>query len=189
MGIFSSTPEDTTDMVSAQQLQEASMAPLTKSEAELYTKSGKMCCWTDSAEYAFRLRQLEIINYAISVLSQETWKDPEMINFQQLLRDTMSYKDVDGNEADFHDWSLLAEDTTFKPIELKENRFKEFQDYFVTRAGASKSDMKRDFENYMTLFIRLRDGLMQIMTKQCAEATSGGARRRRYGSQVTRRYA
>lgn len=151
-----------------QQLQDASVAPITEEEAGLYTKTGKACCWTDSGEYAFRLRQLEIMNYAVKTLAEETWKDAEMINFQALHRQILTYKDVDGNEKDLHDWSLLSEDVTFKPIELPANRFKEFENYFQKKAGAAKKDQKEDFENFMTLFIRIRDGLMAIMAKGCS---------------------
>lgn len=179
------TPENAEQSQQLQQLQQASLAPITEEEAALYTRSGKACCWTDSGEYAFRIRQLEIINYAIKRLAEETWKDADMINFQELQRDVMTYKDVDGNEAENHDWSLVAEDTTFKPLELRVNRFREFQDYFVGHAGASKTSMKQDFEHFMTLFIRLRDGLLDIMAKQCAEAVGGG--RRRTGQRLTRR--
>jgi hypothetical protein len=188
MGFGASTPEEVAPDATVDQLQQAAVAPITEEEAALYTRSGKACCWTDSAEYAFRLRQLEIINYAIKTLAEETWKDPQMINFQDLHTDVMRYKDVNGDEADNHDWSLVGEDSTFKPLERKFNRFREFQDYFITNAGKNKADMKHDFEDYMSVFIRIRDGLIQIMAKQCAEASASGGGRRRTQHRV-RQYA
>jgi len=190
MGFGDSEPQvalgPSPDEMNSQELQQASIAPITTDEAALYTRTGKACCWADSGEYAFRLRQLEIINHAIKTLAEETWKDPEMISsFQALHREVITYKDVDGNEADNHDWSIVAEDLTFKPMELRVNRFKEFEDYFATKGGASKAQMKTDFENYMTIFIRIRDSLMQLMAQKCTESMTGGGRRKRYG--VSRR--
>jgi hypothetical protein len=177
------------DEMNTAELQEASIAPITTDEAALYTKTGKACCWADSGEYAFRLRQLEIINHAIKTLAEETWKDAEMISsFQALHRNVMTYKDVDGNEADNHDWSIVAEDLTFKPMELRVNRFKEFQEFFATKAGESKQQIKKDFENYMTIFIRIRDSLMKRMAEQCSEsAQKGGGRRYNKRKPVSRR--
>lgn len=140
---------------------------ITQQEQSLYTKSGKQCCWQDAEEYAFRLRQLEIINHAISVLSAETWKDPKMINFKQLQESAMTYIDVNGRPADNHDWSLLAEDSSLSSIELEKNRFKQFEDYFMDNAGASPTENLQQFNTFLTLFIRLRDGIMKIMAKGC----------------------
>lgn len=160
-------------------LQEASIAPITTEESALYTRTGKACCWADSGEYAFRLRQLEIINHAIKTLAEETWKDADMMrNFQRLQQDVMTYRDVDGNEAVNHDWSIIAEDLTFKPMELRVNRFKEFQEYFTTKAGTPKEQMKKDFENFMTIFVRIRDSLIQMLARQCSENVQGGGSRR-----------
>src|SRR6476659_3969204 len=133
MGYGSSEPEvpqvpeaplEEGEPMDTQDIKDASVAPITQDENALYTKTGKACCWADSAEYSFRLRQMEIINHAIKVLAEETWKDPDMISsFQSLLQDVITYKDIDGNEADNHDWSIVAEDITFKPMELRVNRF------------------------------------------------------------------
>lgn len=181
MGIWGDTPETPplpalpSPDANAAELQTASIAPITQEEAALYTRTGKRCCWADSGEYAFRLRQLEIINYAIRVLAEETWKDAEMItSFQELHRNVLTYHDVDGNEADNHEWSLLSEDPTFKPMELRVNRFKEFEEYFSTKGGATKQQMKIDFENYMTIFIRIRAELIKLMANQCIESQAGG---------------
>ncbi|RKO94845.1 hypothetical protein BDK51DRAFT_34351 [Blyttiomyces helicus] len=130
-------------------------------------------------------RQLEIINYAIQTLASETWKDPEMINFQALHDNVITYHDIDGKQAENHDWRLVSDDVTFKPLELPQNRFKEFENYFQSKAGASKNDMKTDFENYGVVFQRLRDGLIKIMAKSCvgdssspeAATLTGGGRR------------
>jgi hypothetical protein len=151
-----------------QQLQAASVAPLTTDEKALYTRTGKRCCWADSGEYAFRLRQLTIINHAIKRMSEELWKDAELIsNFQRLHRSIITYTDVEGNPIPNHEWTLLAEDPTFKPMELPMNRFKEFEQYFTTRGGATRQQMKTDFENYMTIFIRIRSELLKLMARQC----------------------
>lgn len=192
MGLFGSTPETpaVTDGLSAAELQAASIAPISQDESALYTRTGKRCCWADSGEYAFRLRQLEIINHAVKVLAEETWKDAEIItSFQEIHRNVLTYHDIDGNEAENHEWSIISEDPTFKPMELRVNRFKEFEEYFSTKGGATKQQMKVDFENFMTIFIRIRAELLKLMATKCQEGQEGGGwmqggaqlrRRRRY---------
>ena len=151
-------------------LQNASIAPITPAETALWARAGKACCWKDAGEYSWRLRQLEIINHAIKILAQETWKDPLILNFKTLHQDVMNYKDVDGNDAEFHEWSLISDDVTFKPMELSQNRFKEFENYFQTKSGATNQKMKEDFDAFMLVFIRLRDGLMNLMVRRCIPA-------------------
>jgi len=166
------------DEMDTSELQAASVAPLSPAEHALFTKSGKACCWTDAGEYAFRLRQLEIMNYAIQTLAKELWKDPNLINFQALHQDASTYRDVDGHPADNHDWSLIAEDATFKPMELAMNRFKEFEQYMTMKAGADARVMKNDFENFLALFIRIRDSLLKLMSpnRLCPQSMAGGSK-------------
>ncbi|RKO93697.1 hypothetical protein BDK51DRAFT_30543, partial [Blyttiomyces helicus] len=78
-----------------------------------------------------------------------------------------------GKQADNNDWRIVSDDVIFKPLELPQNRFKEFENYFQSKAGASKKDMKTDFENYGVIFQRLRDGLIKIMATSCVGDSSG----------------
>ena len=161
----------------------ASLAPITTAETALYTKTGLACCWADGAEYQFRLRQLELMTHGITTLAVELYKDAEMINFKRLHTDVMTFQDIDNPEDKYtdssHDWSLLSEDVTFKPMG-EENRFKEFEEYMARSAGASNAKMKEDFSNFLILFRRLRDALLKLLVTKCATsgATAGGGRRR-----------
>ena len=145
-------------------LDEVLNAPITEKEAALYTPAGKSCCWQDAEEYAFRLRQLQLINHAINILARETWKSADLINFAQVHSEILTFPD--GN-ALLYSWSILANDPLFKPMELPYNRFKEFALFFQNRGGASKIEIKAQFETYLTLFMRIRDSLLSIMAKGC----------------------
>ena len=194
MGLFGSDATDATvdptiDALSVAELQNAAITPISTDETQLYSKSGKACCWADSELYAFRLRQLEIINYAIQVMSSELWKDTRLFTTafaNDLQQKVMNYKDVDGRPVDNHGWDLLAEDKTFLNEEYGVNRFKEFRDYFIQNAGASKEKMKEDFERFLVLFVRYRDILIRLMFNSCTAQSGGGSRnKRRHG--VSRR--
>ena len=189
------------DEMNTEELQAASLAPITEAESTLYTPSGKACCWKDSEEFAFRLRQLALINHAISVLLRETWKDADAVtSFQSIHRDTMTFKNIQGNEEPGYEWTILSDDNTFTPeMEMDINRFKEFENYFLARGGASKDQVKKDFENFVIVFTRLRSWLMKKMTEFCSVTQSGGrwmgnggsrpiSRRSMYGGGSTRQY-
>jgi hypothetical protein len=155
-----------------QQLQEATVAPISDKEAnQLFTRAGKACCWKDANEYAFRLRQLEIINYAVQTLSKGLYPDPQYIDFKRLHDETLNYLDVNDKPADNHEWTLISEDLTFKGMREEHNLFKDFETYFDTNAGKGPADMKKDFESiYLRNFLRLRDGLIQLMSSSCGDA-------------------
>ena len=133
-----------------------------------YTPSGVQCVFKDSGEYAGRLRQLELINHAIQTLSSRLWMDPKLIDFEDLHRDTMTYKDVDGIPSPAtHPWSMLSRDDSFRSGEQTINRFQEYEQYMVANAGADRVTMHLHMTNFLTLFIRWRNWLMGKMLQEC----------------------
>lgn len=164
MGSSESTPQPQT----LQALQDAATAPLTESDKALYEPSGKACCWADAGVYAYRLRQLEIMNHAIKTLAEGTWQDPKTIDFALLHAKVLTYTDVDGQPAENHDWSMVSDDPVWKSYELPISRFKEFELYMVNNIGKPKDQMRADFETYLTLFKRFRDGLMKLLAQGCS---------------------
>lgn len=200
MGLFGSSaaevppeqvPEQVTvDETSMAELQNAAISPITQQETQLYDRTGKMCCWADSGLYAFRLRQLEIMNHAIHELTEELWRDVDHFTAEkvaELQQKAMAYKDIDGKPSDNHGWDLLAEDETFFNKEYRINRFREFRDYFITKSGASKQTMKEDLDRFLILFVRYRDILIRLMSEQCTQQGGGrGGRSRQYGGRRRR---
>lgn len=178
MGADSSTPTNPTTTID-----DASMAPITEEEAAVVTEpEGKQCCFKDANELELRLRQVQIINHAIKVLSQELTKTAGNINFKFLHSSVIDIRDPEGKrytedssrleklgrkEQGF-DWSLLSEDEAFKPLELDYNRFKEFELYFQNKPNATQEEMKANFDAFLILFMRLRDALLKIMSDKCA---------------------
>ncbi len=149
-------------------LSTASVQPISQTEAVLLTPTGKSCTFRDTGELAFRLQQLQLINYAIQTLSKELVKDPNNIDFARLHQDAMSYKDVDGRPVGGYSWRILAEDVSaFPALESSINRFKEFEQYILKKVGAPPSEMKKDMDFFMVIFIRLRDKLLDIMAESC----------------------
>lgn len=149
-------------------LQAASTQPLTQKEVALLTPTGKSCTYKDSGELAYRLQQLQLLNYSIKVLSEELWKDPKDIDFPRLHQTAMSYKDVDGKPTSGYPWALLANDTdSFPALESSVNRFKEFEEYMSKNTAAPKADLKKQMEYFMIIFVRMRDRLLDIMAESC----------------------
>ena len=120
-------------------------------------------------ECALRLVQLKLINHAIKTLAENTWKNENSINFENLHQSVLRYKDADGKLPRNHDWSTLSNDDLFKPSDLPANRFKEFEDYFLQaeNRGKSKLEMKNEFNHYLTIFVRIRNRLTRLLASQC----------------------
>lgn len=149
-------------------LNSASVQPISQAEAVLLTPTGKSCTFRDTGELAFRLQQLQLINHAIQTLSRELSRDPSSIDFTRLHQDAMSYKDADGKPVSGYSWRMLAEDVSaFPALESSINRFKEFEQYIMKKIGAPPSEMKKDMDFFMVIFIRLRDKLLDIMAESC----------------------
>ncbi len=149
-------------------LNTASAQPISQAEAALLTPTGKSCTFKDTGELAFRLQQLQLINYAVQVLSKELWKDAQLINFPLVIQDAITYKDLDGKPVAGYTWRMLSEDlVAFPALETSVNRFKEFEQYLSKKAGAPNSEMKKDLDFFMVIFIRLRDRLLDIMSESC----------------------
>jgi hypothetical protein len=148
-------------------------APITENEMKLWTRTGKACAWSDAGEYDKRLVQLQLINYAIRILAQETWKAPDAIDFPALHEKVLGYRDVNNNEPQGEDaarysWSILSKDTTFPSSQAgTANIFAEFEHVFSQVIGVDEKGLKKHFEAYMTKFIRTRDTLMQLLADSC----------------------
>lgn len=117
----------TEEYIDGQELQDASMAPLTGTEKSLLSRSGKSCVWSDAGEYSYRLRQLYIINHAVTVLARETWKESGMIEYNIVHQKVLNVLDAEEQPLVDHPWALVSEDPTFTSIELSYNRFKEMK--------------------------------------------------------------
>ena len=139
----------------------------TTAPAVLFTKTGLQCAWQDAGEYKFRLSQLDLINYAIQVLTAELWKDVNQANYKQMFNDSMSYKDADGNSDDQHDWEKLTADPVFINPSKRTNTFQEYADYFTKNSGKDTASMRKDFTDFVTEFTNLRTTVMQKMLSDC----------------------
>ncbi len=174
MGSEASVPERSAGGAPLNAAYAAQSLPITQNEAALLTPTGKSCTFRDTGDLAYRLQQLLFINYTVQVLSKELWKDAPLINFPQLIQEAMTYKDVDGNPDPRFAWRMLSEDTVAFPAqETAVNRFKEFEQYLSKKAGAPTSEMKKDLDFFMVIFIRLRDKLVDTLAASCQ--MSGGA--------------
>jgi hypothetical protein len=140
-------------------------------------RSNVMCTWADSGVYKFRLRQLEIINHAIEELSEELWKDKNLFSSkkaQELQLKVINYKDIDNQPSPNHNWELVSEDPFFYNKEARKNRFKEFENYFMTSGGRDASKMYDDFQNFLNIFTINRNDLMTELAESCKPPQSGG---------------
>lgn len=189
MGLFSSTPTVSAGPTTMTELQQAVMQPLTQSDMNLWTPSGKACCFADAEELAFRIRQLEIVNYAVEVLSSQLVKDPSSIDYEILQKIVMEYRDADRVKAPNHDWRLLSgDDDTFKGADARYNAFKEFERYFMDKAGASRDATHTEFTNFLIRFKKARDTLVnKYIVPKCKSDMSGGGSRS-YRRPVSRRH-
>src|SRR5690242_18667507 len=105
--------EPAADVSATAPIGEVVVEPPTQDENLLYTRTNKSCVFQDSAELAWRIRQLEIINWAVQVLSKELCRPVDQINYKWVANTAMVYEDVDGHTTDDHDWSIVSRDSTF----------------------------------------------------------------------------
>jgi hypothetical protein len=174
MGIVNST------QIGGESTNAAQTKDIQPAEKKIYEPAGKACCWKSASDYSIRLRQLEIINHAIKVLAKETWMDAILIDFKTVHKKAMMYTDIDEKvpplyinpmdpttSLDLHSWDMLANDELFNCMELAHNRFYEFQHYFDTHEATSPETMKKDFDTFLILFKRLRDGLFKSLAQNC----------------------
>ena len=136
-------------------------------EAKLYAVSERACQWKDANEYAFRLRQIELLNFTIKTLSQDIWKAADQIDFQRLHKESMAYKNAYGKDDQVHNWEILAKDPLFVPADDEVTYFASYADYFVKNSGAPVAVNKENFEQYLKQFIKLRDRLFQYLGRHC----------------------
>lgn len=169
--VLNPAPANEALQAAQEQLQAAVDAPITQQETGLWSRTGKACTWADAGEYDKRLTQLQIINYAIRVLAQETWKNADVMDFATLHQKVMTYVDVDGAlpaQKERYDWKVLSEDESFpRSQDSPVNIFKEFEYVFAQAIGANEKELKKLFEKYMTRFIRIRDTLMVLLAQSC----------------------
>ncbi len=146
------------------------------------SRRGKRCCFEDAQVLEIRLRQIQICNHAVKVLSTELNKLAESIDFPALHSSVMQARGVDGKtpkeeprfaynerEPPGFAWSLLSEDESLKALEHPINRFKQFETFFQQKTGGrTNSEMKMLFEQYLIDFIRIRDALIKMIAEGCS---------------------
>ena len=133
----------------------------------LYTAEGKKCCFDEAGRFKWRLRQIEIMNRAILLLSDELSKQDSQIDFQGVSQDILSYTDISGNQPPSHDWTIVASDISLQSRSELQNKFAEFEQYFDQNVLKGPSDIKKDFEDYLTAFILSRDFLIRSLMTGC----------------------
>jgi len=141
--------------------------PVNAAEAGLFNTTLAECTWKDANEYSFRLRQIELLNFSIKTISKDISKPADQLDFQKLHAESIAYKNAFGKEDEVHPWDILALDPLFIPADKEITFFKSYADYFVENSGASNSVHKDRFEQFLQQFIRLRDRIMQYMSKNC----------------------
>ena len=151
------------------QRQVKSKSPKTAAEALLFTKSGVECMWNDTNEYSFRLRQIELLNYAVRIIAADIWREAEQIKFDVVHKDSMSYKSAFNVSDASHSWNILSEDPLFMDPSTQTTFFKDYQNYFLNSAGSSVEVNKANFQKFLLSFIRLRDLLLRTMSEQCPQ--------------------
>jgi hypothetical protein len=135
----------------------------------LYTKAGKACCWQDSNDYAFRLKQLQLINYAIGVLSRDLYQTSiTNVPFKNTIEESMNYKNKVGSTEPGYEWSILSNDPTYDAFGESFNVFTKFSTYIEDHGGASSDQQKRDLEGFLIKFTATRATLLEKMFNECA---------------------
>jgi hypothetical protein len=164
MGSGVSVPEQATTI-------EPLANPKNALEAALFTPAGAQCAWQDANEYAFRIQQLDIINHAIlvlaSILSPEVTKDVNLLNFKDMQGKAMAYANAYNENDDIHPWTNIANDPMFLDAGERTNIFQQFSDYFTENAGTSSDIQLKDFQKFVTRFIRIRDKIISVLGENC----------------------
>ena len=124
------------------------------------------CTFNDSSELYFRLAQLELLNRAILLISQELCKG-DRANFESCQTNVMAYVDTDGNEVPDHEWDILANDMSFTGPAEQYNPFTQFGVYFLDNPSNSQTQIAQDFANFYHVFLRLRDSLVKFLASSC----------------------
>jgi len=144
----------------------------------LFTRTAQRCAYDDANEYGFRLAQLQLINYAIMVMTDELWKPVDVANYKQMHVDSMSYRDAHGRTdselglGEAHNFQILTRDPLFLEKSQTETYFKQYEDYLKDNAGAKASELREGFKQHVTTFKNLRDAVIKEMAKECHMAES-----------------
>lgn len=143
--------------------------PESATEAQLYKVSKNICQWKDANEYAYRLRQVELLNFTIRFLSRALCKGAENTEeYQKIHTESMQYLNAFQKGDEVHNWEILAKDPLFIPADREETFFSTYEKYFEKNSGASKEIHQDRFDQFLRQFIRLRDRLMQYLGKHCS---------------------
>jgi hypothetical protein len=140
-------------------------------ESKLYESSKFICQWQDASEYSFRLRQVELLNFAIRVIARKLSQATEPEEYKELHGESMVYmnafnrKDEDGE----HKWEILSKDPLFVPADREETFFAIYEQYMGENSGKTSEEYKSRFEQFLRQFIRLRDRLIQYLGKNCVK--------------------
>jgi len=133
----------------------------------LYTPEGKKCCFDEAGRFKWRLRQIEIMNRAILLLSQELSRPDNQIDFQGVTQDILNYTDGFGNQSSDHDWTIVSSDISLQSPSELQNKFADFEQYYDSNVIKSSQDIKTDFEHFLTAFILSRDFLIRSLMTGC----------------------
>ncbi len=132
-----------------------------------YSPSSTSCTYEDKAYFTFRMHQLQFMNYIIRKLSKVLCLPAETIDFPRLFQDVLTYKTIDGNEAEGYEYDILAQDPSLKGPAESQNRFADLQAYPSTKGGRSQQETKTDLLEFLEQFVRLRSALLDIVTQKC----------------------
>jgi hypothetical protein len=147
--------------------------PESAEEAKLYENANYACTWSDANEYSFRLRQVELINFLIRYLSSELFKNADNIQYNIVHEKSMIYKNAFDEEDLVHNYEILSQDPLFIPQDKKITFFEEYKTkLLVVNAGSDNETKKREFQAYLSTFVRVRDRLVIYMFKNCKSKVS-----------------
>ena len=130
--------------------------------------------FVNSKTIAFRIRQLEVLNHCITILSQSLWKDALIIDpkkngqgFKNLLSKSMTYTNLNnippsptidskGNHINLYSWDLLCNDTS-------DAEFSIFFKYKHYDFNQSTFVIKHDFDAFLKDFITKRTYILTLI--------------------------
>lgn len=141
-----------------------------KDRDPLYTKIGKACCWADARDFEYRMRQMQMMNYAIAILSRDLYQNVATLNAKNTINEAMEYKDSAGNPVPGYDWRNLSEAEGFSTDYDKEaNVFRRLETFVDTHQGLSNDELKKELTEILKEIIKARAVRAEKMATECQE--------------------
>lgn len=131
------------------------------------------CKFSDKGYFMWRMRQLELINYAIKKITTVLSIPAEEIDYSRLLDEIANYGRYKktGDEASYYTFNMVADDDeTFKGYAETTNKFADFlaNAKKLNEAKAiAPADAKTKLRAYLDAFINLRDNLSIRVMQEC----------------------